>query len=228
VTQHSSTQGSSPFDSDVQTGDESKTRGWFSRGYLPHFDKARVPQSITFRLKDAVPRESIEQWRAELLCQDGDGLERPPFAERILRQRIERFADAGRGSCWLARPEIAQIVEDALHYHDGERYRLLAWCVMPNHVHTLIELEPDWPLPKILHTWKSFTAKLVNRVLGREGPVWMREYFDRYVRDEEHMGRVVAYIETNPVTAGLVAAPDEWRWSSARRRGERSRQQIVS
>jgi putative DNA methylase len=55
-----------------------------------------------------------------------------------LRRRIEEYLDAGHGACWLRRPEIAALVEGALRYFDGQRYRLLAWCVMPNHVHTLI------------------------------------------------------------------------------------------
>ena len=108
------------------------------------------------------------------------------------------------------------MVEDNLLRFDGERYRLLSWCVMPNHVHLLIEV---WqiPLAKLLHGWKSYTAKQANGLLGRTAPFWQTEYFDRYVRDEPHFQRVVRYIENNPVKARLCANPAEWRWGSARR-----------
>ena len=77
-------------------------------------------------------------------------------AERY--RRIERYLDAGYGDCWLRRPEIATLVQDALLHFDGIRYRLLAWVVMPNHVHLLIETEPGFPLPGVVQSWKGFTA----------------------------------------------------------------------
>ena len=54
---------------------------------------------------------------------------------------------------------------------------------------------------------------------GRAGPVWHREYWDRYIRDEGHLEQVVAYVHLNPVKAGLVVAAEDWRWSSAYVRG---------
>ena len=90
---------------------------------------------------------------------------------------------------------------------------------MPNHVHALIE---TWhvPLGEILKSWKGYTAKEANRILGTEGTFWAEDYFDRFIRDEAHLRRVVRYIEANPVKAHLVRAPEEWTWSSARYRGE--------
>jgi REP element-mobilizing transposase RayT len=99
---------------------------------------------------------------------------------------------------------MADIVEEALLHGDGQSYRLLAWCVMPNHVHMLIDTREGIPLHDVLHSWKSFTAKAINRPLGPTGTVWMRDYFDRYIRDDRHLAAMVAYIHANPVKAGLV------------------------
>ncbi len=115
-----------------------------------------------------------------------------------LRQ-IESLLDAGYGECWLQQPAIAHIVEDALLHNDGKNYRLLAWSVMPNHVHVLIEMSEGYPLYKVVQGWKSFTARLINRHLGRTGMVWMRDYFDRYIRDDHHLAAVIAYSHANPI-----------------------------
>jgi putative DNA methylase len=182
---------------------------WHPRGRLPHFEAGEVPQHITFRLHDSLPRELLARWQDELarLPEDEQALER--------RKRIEAALDAGHGACWLRDPHIAELVEQSLLHFDGERYALHAWCVMPNHVHVLVTPLHGNSLSSILHGWKSFTAKEANRRLGREGPFWMEEYFDRAIRDENHFRRVVEYIGNNPVKAGLCPEPSAWRWSSA-------------
>jgi REP element-mobilizing transposase RayT len=111
---------------------------------------------------------------------------------------------------------VAALVEGALRHFDGERYRLLAWCVMPNHVHALIETHEGFPLAGVLHSWKSFTSRKAGKLVGRSGRFWQREYLDRYVRNAEHYQAVLAYIEENPVKAGLAKVKTEWPWSSAR------------
>jgi REP element-mobilizing transposase RayT len=149
-----------------------------------------------------------------------------------LRRRIEEYLDAGHGECWLRRPEIAMLVEGALLHFDTQRYLLLAWCLMPNHVHALIETRAGWPLDGVLHSWKSFTSHEAGKILaggaggrpalpGRQrqrpaGEFWQREYLDRYVRNAEHYENVLAYIEENPVKAGLAKIKTAWPWSSAR------------
>lgn len=184
----------------------SPAKGWYSRGYIPHVDVPGLFQSITFRLADSLPHDVLDRLAQERM---GD-------AER--HKRIETLLDAGHGECWLQRREIARIVENALLHFDGERYRLIAWCIMPNHVHVLIETRAGHPLAGVVHSWKSFTAKEINKVLGRSGEVWQREYFDRYIRDDRHMQAAIEYIEGNPVKAKLVESAEEWRFSSAKRR----------
>ena len=191
-------------------------KGWHSRGYMPHFDAGEIPQAITFRLAGSLPKERLDAWREELsiLPADKSDIER--------RRRIEAYLDAGHGEVWLANPRIAAIVEDAILYFDGERYYLHAWVIMPNHVHVLITPRQEYRLSDIMHSWKSFTAKKANRVLGRSGSFWQLEYFDRYIRNERHFGAIVEYIERNPVKAGLCRKIEEWSYSSASRRGHAS------
>ena len=171
-------------------------------------------QSLNFRLADALPDAVLEEWLAELAGKPDDEI------HRLIYQRAEKYLDAGKGKCWLRHPEIAVIIENALLHFDAQRYRLLAWCVMPNHVHTMIETREGFPLSGILHSWKSFTGNEANKILQRQGEFWQREYFDRYVRNAEHYAAAIRYIEENPVKAGLVKLKTEWPWSSARIRSE--------
>jgi REP element-mobilizing transposase RayT len=123
-----------------------------------------------------------------------------------------------RGDALLENAQAAELVERSLFFFEGARYRLVAWCVMPTHVHVIIEQMGGWPLARIAHSWKSFTANGINRLLGRDGPVWLREYFDRFMRNNDHLETTIDYVESNPVLAGLVMRPEDWTWSSARRR----------
>ena len=189
----------------------SEQKVWHSRGYLPHCDAPGLIQGITFRLHDSMPRAVLEQWEREM-----EAL--PETQREIERQRrIAAYLDAGHGACWLRDARIAEVVENALLHFDGERYRVLAWVVMPNHVHVLAEMHEGWPLSKLVYSWKTWTAKRANEILARSGTFWFREYHDRFIRDETHLANAKAYIEENPVKAGLCASKEEWPWGSARR-----------
>ncbi|MFN7949939.1 MAG: transposase [Blastocatellia bacterium] len=184
--------------------------GWYGRGYLPHLDREYITQFITFRLADSLPAEVIKSWQSEL--------KHLPDEEAMIERfrRVEHYLDSGCGACWLRDERIAGLVQDALlHFHE-DRYLLRAWCVMPNHVHALVTPQTTWSLEKITHSWKSWTAHAASKILARQGDFWMRESFDRYIRDETHFHRVVHYIEHNPVKAGLCEKPADWKWSSAR------------
>jgi REP element-mobilizing transposase RayT len=132
-----------------------------------------------------------------------------------LRKKIEKYEDAGYGACRLQNDRVANIVESAILHFDAERYRIIAWCVMPNHVHIIIEILEKFVLSKVIHSWKSYTAHTVNEILHRSGEFWFREYHDRYIRDPEHLARAVEYVENNPVKAKLAAKKEDWKWSSA-------------
>lgn len=192
------------------------SKGWYSRGYLPHLDQPGLYQSITFRLEDSVPEAVIQRWQAELRWRADLPSDAPAVVK--LRRQIVAYEDAGHGACWLRLPVLATLVEEALFHFDGQRYRLIAWCIMPNHVHVLIETWAGYPLDKVLHSWRSYTAQQANQVLKRRGAFWARDYYDRYMRDEAHFRQTVTYIEENPVKAKLVKAAADWRFSSAARK----------
>ncbi len=138
------------------------------------------------------------------------------------RRQIEALLDGSHGSCLLRRPECAHLVEEILLAQDDRSYQLIAWAIMPNHVHVLIATKAGIRLADIVKQWKGASAHAINQVTGRSGRLWQREYWDRFIRDEAHFLRTQAYIEGNPVQAGLVETPEAWRWSSAWRRGNGS------
>jgi REP element-mobilizing transposase RayT len=116
---------------------------------------------------------------------------------------LERWADQGSGECLLRRSAAGKSVGEALHHFNGARYEQVCWVVMPNHVHAVVAPIPPARLNTIVQGWKSYTAHRLNRALQRTGPVWQKDYFDRIVRDEEHLGSLIAYIRLNPVKARL-------------------------
>jgi REP element-mobilizing transposase RayT len=189
-------------------------RGWYSRGYLPHFDQPQLIQFVTFRLADSLPKEVAQAIEHELRKK------KTPKStwEAERRERLEAYLDAGHGACHLRVPRIAELVQNALLHFDGQRYRLIEWAIMPNHVHVLIEQMEGHRLGAVLHAWKSFTSKEANKLLRRTGAFWEADFFDRYIRNEKHYERVAAYIRENPVMAGLSKRPEDWAWSSAARR----------
>ena len=204
-------------------------RGWHSRGYLPHFDGTGVTQHVTFHLGDSLPKRVVEQLGQEIKAVS------PGKQDSERRRRIEALLDAGYGSCVLREPAVAAMVQAALWHFDSERYRLLAWVIMPNHVHVLFNPINNWALGKIVASWKKWTASQIrvcqktgddncgktnpgnaNLLIGAHPErVWCREYWDRFIRDDRHFGIVLDYIHGNPVKAGLVARAEEWPWSSA-------------
>ena len=183
--------------------------GWHSRGYLPHFDGGERAQFITFRLHDSLPREVLLRWKEELK------LEQSAESQSIMRRRVEAYLDQGHGDCYLRNRAVADMVQDALLFHDETKYRLWAWVIMPNHVHILCTPCAGQSLARIMHSLKSFTSSEANKMLNRSGRFWQKEYFDRYIRNTRQFVRTVAYIENNPVKANLCAKPEDWPFSSA-------------
>ncbi|HUY93088.1 MAG TPA: transposase [Pirellulales bacterium] len=175
-------------------------------GSLPHWRQSAVTYFVTFRLADSLPQVKLDQWRRER----EDWLRRHPeprspavrrdYFERFVA-RFHRWLDAGYGECVLIRPEVRDILVDALKHFDAQRYALGDWVVLPNHAHALVTPLGDVELSKVLHTWKSYSASEINRLLGRRGQLWQKESFDHIVRSPEAAERIRQYIRTNP--AGL-------------------------
>ena len=181
--------------------------------YLPHWTLNGATYAVCFRLADSLPQTVAEAWqreRAALLAEAGPI---PTSAQRerlreLFSERVERYLDAGQGACWLQRPEIAQLAVAALRHFAGQRYELLAWCIMPNHVHVVVRPLGAYTLPQILKSWKGFSGKVANRLLKRQGEFWQPEYYDHLVRDAHDLTPAIHYVLQNPAKAGL----DNWPW----------------
>lgn len=180
---------------------------WYSRGYLPHFDGKCEVQFVTFRLSDSLPQDVLNKRRIEL--------KQDEITDAAFRKRVEHYLDQGYGACWLKHVAVATTVQETLQKWDDDKYRLISWVIMPNHVHILIELMGDSSLSNIMHSIKSYTAHESNKILGKKGAFWFVESFDRYIRHGKHYTNVIRYIENNPVKARLCKRPEDWVFSSA-------------
>lgn len=167
-----------------QTPDDGRQgfRGWHERGYLPHFDAPGRTQFVTFRLADSFPASRRTEWAALL------GIEN----DRERNTKLEAYLDLGHGEAYLRRPDVAQLVENALLFFHEERYELRAWVVMSNHVHALFQVG-NVPMEDIVESWKSYTANEANKLLGRRGRFWQPDYWDTYMRDAAHEVKAVRY-----------------------------------
>jgi len=206
--------------------------GLHFRGKLPHLKREGAIYFITFRLADSLPAHEIARLKHERKAI----LEQARAAKSPLTwheegqllawycDKVEALLDAGHGACCLSKPEVADLVANALLHFNGQRYELSAWVVMPNHVHAVVWPMPGNTLSDILHSWKSFSRNRANRILNRiHKKFWQTESFDHWIRDDEERGRLVAYVESNPVKARFCKTPEEWKWSSAAgRRAPRS------
>ena len=171
---------------------------------LPHWHPAGKLLFLTWRLAGSLPASAIRKLHTSRL----------PAGRKFLA--MDAILDqAASGPQWLKDEQVARCVIGGLS--KGEElghYRLIAFVVMSNHVHAL--LEPKAELDRIMNSLKGATARQANRLLGRTGThFWQDETFDHWVRNESEFTRIVAYIENNPVKAGLVDRPERWRWSSA-------------
>ena len=185
--------------------DEFKNNNW-SKRRLPHYDSSNTFQFITYRLNDSISKDKIDSIK---LRYD------PSLNPQEYRHEIDKVMDSGYGSCLLNDKNCASIVLDSWKFFDGEKYDLIAYVIMPNHVHLLIKTFEGHQLSEIIHSWKSFTSSLINKKIGRKGKLWQREYWDRFIRNEKHFYKTIDYIHMNPVKAGLVESQYDWRFSSA-------------
>ena len=236
---------------------------------LPHIQPPEATLFVTFRLDGSIPEPVLEQWRTEkkrlemtmmrwaAISQPGTIPNPDEVAEeklRFHRRWFKKFEDvldgAATGPSWLKEEPVAEIVDQALRFRDGDVYRLDAFCVMPNHVHAIFapflseegarelaeknirqrrsvlrgflpadadENEVKAVLASIMQSLKGWTARQCNSALNRRGQFWQHESFDHVIRNHAEWERVVNYVVSNPVKAGLVTDWESWKWSYRRR-----------
>jgi putative DNA methylase len=212
-----------------------------TRRNLPHWYVPGAMHFVTYRLAGTLPQEVLHElrerrrMRLEQPVPEGRStVQHRERAQKLFFADYDRYLDQHRAVDWLARPAVAALIRGNLYHHAGSKYHLLAYCVMPNHVHVLFQpleaparpaqgdeaLEDEQedakgPLASIMHSLKSYTAHRANELLARTGQFWQHESYDHWVRDQDELERIVQYIVHNPVAAKLVQQPHEWFFSSA-------------
>jgi putative transposase len=192
--------------------------------HLPHWRQGGATYFVTFRLGDALPQEKLSFLKR--LRDDWEQTHPAPRSAEdweILARDLFRYEDAwldeGCGACYFRNPKLAAHLEEALLHFQNERYHVSCWVVMPNHCHMVMRPFDDWKLETILQGVKGVVAHRINASLGVVGSLWQDESYDRIVRDEEHLWRVVQYVGRNPARACL--SRNTWRrwvdpsWESA-------------
>ena len=195
--------------------------------YLPHWRIPGATYAVTFRLNDAVPASALADYHQrkdrllERLREAAEHSGSRSTLETLISIRAEiallyeRLLDPvlhqAHGACHLKHPELAEIVRQALLHFDGTRYTLFAWSVMSNHVHAVVQPAAGNDLEKIVQSWKSFTAKQANEMLGLSGTFWQPEYYDHLIRDGEDFKNQIRYVLENPLRGKASA-----RWTGSK------------
>ncbi len=174
-----------------------------TKGSLPHWHQTDKITFVTFRLGDSIPQKVIDEILLEYelkVSSNKDCLDKKELEVWKWEKynRIEKYLDQGNGECLLTNPQCRDIVAEALLHFDDDRYKVLAFVIMPNHVHLVVMPLGGWVLQDIMKSVKHYSALKINKLLGRSGNVWQRESFDRIVRDEEHYMNILKYIYRNP------------------------------
>jgi type I restriction enzyme R subunit len=201
---------------------------------LPHWDVDGAPYFVTTCLEGSIPAKGlldIEEYRSSLKqrARPKDRSEEQ-WARDCWKQvfaRTDYWLDHEPGARHLADARAAQLVVSAMYHFACDRYDLLAFVVMPSHIHWVFQPCGEWvnqlgmaaekrtPRQRIVHGLNGFTGSACNRLLNRHGDFWQHESYDHWVRDSEELERIIHYVEANPVKAGLAMAPEEWPFSSA-------------
>ena len=201
----------------------------YYRRHLPHWQPKNATFFITFRLAGSLPSSAIvrlKREKVELQCRLDKHKLNPKLSSSIeakIFSTYEEILDSNLGGPhWLARSDIAEILTESIEYRNHKKYDLIAYCIMPNHVHMILKLlthnlkdveSKDYPLTRVLQGLKSYTALIGNRKLNRSGPFWQSESYDHVIRDYDELERVIIYTLNNPVKAGLAVHWKKWRHS---------------
>jgi len=177
--------------------------------YLPHWTMEHSIYHVCFRLLDSLPQEIIRKWEFERIdiIESAKKKKRPLSKEeedrlRFLQsKKVDKYLDAGKGDCYLKIDKIAELLAAVLMFYNDKRYKMYAWCIMPNHVHAIVRVFKD-NLFKIIHSWKSYSASEANKILGRKGGFWHSDTYNHIIRSDKEFGFQMNYVWLNPEKAG--------------------------
>jgi len=169
----------------------------------PPRDPSRRATHVVFWLDDAVSGGFMRK------------LARLPAGRRPFL--LDKALDKGRGRQSLIGRGAAATVQRELLAADSDRYGLIAWCVMPTHVHVLLAEVEAWSVAEIVDEWRSRTIAAANarRFFRLRASPWARAYCKTEITGDDDIEDVKSYIEHNPVITGLTRNPSAWTWSSA-------------
>jgi REP element-mobilizing transposase RayT len=189
----------------------------FTYRHLPHWEVEQGRYFVTVRCADSLPKEAVLRLKA--LADSLRSIEphSPQFAalQRESFRTAEKYLDAGYGACPLRQASAARLISEELSALSDWKVTVPHYTIMPNHWHALLAPEPGNPhsLSSIMKRIKGRTAKGIRRALSGTGPIWQREWFDRWMRSDAEWEKCAAYIRNNPVKAGLVRTWTEHPWT---------------
>jgi len=172
--------------------------------HLPHWRQDGATYFVTARLHDSLPQHCVQyldQLRRALLARPQDKADYIK-ADRAYFLKMKHYLNAGYGACWLRETEAKRALESTLAHGEEGQYGLDSYVIMPNHLHVLVNPKRGHELEEILQSWKSVSARQINRIAGRKGRVWQEESYDRLVRDAAELGRIRRYIERHHAGSG--------------------------
>jgi putative transposase len=218
----------------------------YYRRNLPHYQPPNATYFISFRLAGSLPVEIIrlkeereaEEKRLTVIVHKNEQAKKISEEQNRHFSKFDALLDKGStGPMWLKDDRVASIVAEAMHYRDGAEYELIAYCIMPNHVHLVIYMFENveqtsvcsnghdrtevrstahfqnYKLVRVLRNFKGSTSREANKILQRSGAFWQHESYDHVVRDGKELDRIISYVLNNPVKAGFVDEWRKWKWS---------------
>ena len=181
------------------------------RRNLPHIQPDDGLFAITYRIKGTLPKSILnfynEEYEKVILRKDNT-------YQNLFFDITDSYLDRGESHNLLVDKNIVDIVINSLKYYDKKYYKLIAYCIMSNHVHVIIDKQnyEKASLSAIFGSIKGYSAKLINSELRKSGHFWSTEIYDHLIKSETELEIQIKYVLNNPVNAGLVDNWKQWKF----------------
>jgi len=206
----------------------------YYKNALPHINPRGTQFFVTFRLEGSIPKSKLKEWEDQYhnKCNEIESIEDEKERNtKMFDHRKRSFViyddlleSINSGPHYLKEKEVLEIIKEQLHRFDGDLYDLIAYSIMSNHVHILVDTsqivlseeieakvyDNHSELSYILKRVKGASASFANKKLKRKGRFWHKENYDIYIRNEKMLKNVIGYILDNPVKASLVKTWEDY------------------